>query len=297
MLNHPHRQRRQVEHLPPLHTYFRRLRQISATPHARARLVPHPLLRVLDQRQRRPPISRLAARLATALATRGLRSGLDERRIRRRRLRPVPAVRPLLPPQLGDLSLQPRDPLGLSQDKDSKLLVGRTSISGHPTISNTLRPRSTRRADQTVPSYVPTSSAHSLRGFKSYRHGCQALKRWMNPRVYAVFSIPVLWYLRVRPARSDLPSYYWWRCKKPCQRERADVVLPDQLLTAHTELTGLSVYVGYVPSWSSAEQELCPSGLAANADRRFTRTPPQAWKNHHRPPPPADSPGLKGRGH
>lgn len=68
VLGDPHRHRRQIEHLPPLHPDFRGLCQVSAAAGARARLVPQPLVRLVDQRQRRPRMSRLPARFAAALA-------------------------------------------------------------------------------------------------------------------------------------------------------------------------------------------------------------------------------------
>ena len=49
VLAHPHRYRRQVEHLMPLQAHLGRVRQISTATHARAGLVPQPLLRVGDQ--------------------------------------------------------------------------------------------------------------------------------------------------------------------------------------------------------------------------------------------------------
>jgi hypothetical protein len=76
MLNHLHRHRRQVDHLPPLHTHLHGARQIRTTPRAQTRLMPPPLVRVIDQRQRRPRMTGLPTRLATAPAPQRLRSRL-----------------------------------------------------------------------------------------------------------------------------------------------------------------------------------------------------------------------------
>ena len=80
-------------------------RQVRAAARTRARLVPPPLVRVRDQRQRRPRMPGLPTRLAATLAAQRLRRRLGERRIRRRRLRRVPAVLPQPPLQLGVLGL------------------------------------------------------------------------------------------------------------------------------------------------------------------------------------------------
>jgi hypothetical protein len=131
MLNHLHRHRRQVDHLPPLHTHLHGARQIRTTPRAQTRLMPPPLVRVIDQRQRRPRMTGLPTRLATAPAPQRLRSRLGKRRVRRRRLRRVPTVLPQLPPQLGDLGPQQLDLLSLPSHQRRKFLIRRASIRRH----------------------------------------------------------------------------------------------------------------------------------------------------------------------
>ena len=54
VFGHSHGDRGQVEHLPALHAHFRRVRQVSAAAGTRARLVPLPFVRVVDQRQPHP---------------------------------------------------------------------------------------------------------------------------------------------------------------------------------------------------------------------------------------------------
>jgi hypothetical protein len=98
--------------------------------------MPQPLIRLIDQRQRRAWMSRLPARLTLTLAPQRPGSGLGERGIRRRRLGRVPAVLPQLPTQLRNLGLKPLNPLGLPHHQSSELLVARTAISGHPTMVN-----------------------------------------------------------------------------------------------------------------------------------------------------------------
>ena len=168
MLGHPHRHRRQVEHLPPLHTHLGRGRQISTASGALAGLMPQPLVRIGHQRQCRPRMPRLPARLAAALATQRLRRGLGERRIRRRRLRRVLRILPQLPPQLGDLGLELRDPLGLNSDESGKLLVrGARIISHHFMIRG--QPRtSTRHACQTTTNTKVTSVTRDAWHLTSY---------------------------------------------------------------------------------------------------------------------------------
>jgi hypothetical protein len=68
VLDHLHRHRRQVEHLPAFHPHLRRVHQACAAAGARAGLVPAPLIRVVDHRQRRPRMPRLPTPLATTLA-------------------------------------------------------------------------------------------------------------------------------------------------------------------------------------------------------------------------------------
>ena len=126
MLGHPHRHRRQIEDLPPLHPYLRRVHQIRATASARTRFVPLPLVRVSDQRQRR---ARMPTRLTAAPAPQRFRRRLGERRVRRRRARRVPSVLPQLSLQLRDLSLQPVNPFSLPHHQRSKLLIGRNTTS------------------------------------------------------------------------------------------------------------------------------------------------------------------------
>jgi hypothetical protein len=77
MLDHLHRHRRQVDHLPPLHPHLRGTRQIRTTLRARARLMPQPLIRLSNLRQRRPRMTGLPTRLTTAPAAQRLRSWLD----------------------------------------------------------------------------------------------------------------------------------------------------------------------------------------------------------------------------
>jgi hypothetical protein len=74
-----------IEHLPPLHPDFRGLRQVRAAATTQARLMPQPLVRFVDQRQRRPRMSRLPARFAAAFTAQRPGSRLGERGVRRRR--------------------------------------------------------------------------------------------------------------------------------------------------------------------------------------------------------------------
>jgi hypothetical protein len=115
--------------------------------------VPQRLIRIGELRQRRTRMALLSARFAAALAAQRPRRGLGKRRVRRRRLRRIPAVLPQLPSQLGNLSLQLRDPLGLRYDHSSKLLIGRRRISRHHTMINELKLRSTSHAGQDLTSY------------------------------------------------------------------------------------------------------------------------------------------------
>jgi hypothetical protein len=131
MLDHLHRHRRQVNHLPPLHTHLHSAHQIRTTPQAQTRLMPPPLVWAIDQRQRRPRMTGLPTRLATAPATQRLRSRLGKRRVQRRRLRRIPTVLPQLPPQLGDLGPQQLDLLSLPPHQRRKFLIGRASIRRH----------------------------------------------------------------------------------------------------------------------------------------------------------------------
>ena len=103
---------------------------------------PAPLVRVVDQRQRRPRMTGLPARLPPAAAPQRLRGRLGERRVRRRRARRVGRVHPQPARQLGVLGLQHRDPptkLGdhprLLGDQGGELVIRRTPLpSLHPMI-------------------------------------------------------------------------------------------------------------------------------------------------------------------
>jgi hypothetical protein len=95
----------------------------------------------------------LPTRLAAALTAQRARRGLGERRIRRRRLRGIPAVLPQLPPQLPNLSLKPAYLLRLRHNQSGQLLIRRTRIPGHRTMINELAPRSTSHAAQRLTSY------------------------------------------------------------------------------------------------------------------------------------------------
>ena len=121
---------------------------------------------------------RLPARLAAALATQRLRRGLGERRIRRRRLRRVLRILPQLPPQLGDLGLELRDPLGLNSDESGKLLIrGARIISHHSMIRG--QPRtSTRHACQTTTNTKVTSVTRDAWHLTSYDRSCR--RPWLR---------------------------------------------------------------------------------------------------------------------
>ena len=179
MLGHPHRHRWQVEHLPQLHTHLGRGRQISTASGAMAGLMPQPLVRIGHQRQCRPRMPGLPARLAAALATQRLRRGLGERRIRRRRLRRVLRILPQLPPQLGDLGLELRDPLGLNSDEIGKLLRSRGAADHQPRLqSDHRRPRrviiNATRHSQT------TTNTKSLHQSTSGRFGMTSIQESQN---------------------------------------------------------------------------------------------------------------------
>jgi hypothetical protein len=147
----PHRQRRamtwcsvirtrigrQIKHLPPLQTYLRRIRQTRTAATAVARLMPHPVIRVNNLRQRRPRMPGLSTRLASTRTPQGLRRRLAKRRIRRRRLRGIPRVLPQPRTQLSDLRLKLSDPRSLHRHQSSKLVIGRTRINRHHTMINT----------------------------------------------------------------------------------------------------------------------------------------------------------------
>ena len=134
VFGHPHHHRRQVEHLAPLHTHLGCTHQVGSAAGARAGLVPQPLVRVIDQRQRRP---RLPSRPLSAPTPQRLRSRLDKRRVRCWRRRRVPVVLPL-PLQIGNLGLQRLHHRPQIRHKPpnrhvlrSKLLIRRTPMSRH----------------------------------------------------------------------------------------------------------------------------------------------------------------------
>src|SRR3954447_6284098 len=113
----------------------------AAAAGTRARFVPAPLVRVVDQRQRRPRMTRLPARLAAAAAAQRLRRRLHERRVRRGWLRRVGRVHPQPALQFGILGLQRRDPHPklsehprLLDDQGGELVIRRTPIPGLHTM-------------------------------------------------------------------------------------------------------------------------------------------------------------------
>jgi hypothetical protein len=137
MLGHPHPDRGQVEHLPALHTHPWGRAQVGAAATARARLMPQDLVRIGDLSQRRPGMTGLPTGLTPAAAAQRFRGRLDERRVRRGRLRRVPRVQPqpalqlgVLRPQRGNLGLQPRDRRRLLRNQDGKLVIRRTPSPG-----------------------------------------------------------------------------------------------------------------------------------------------------------------------
>ena len=141
VLDDPHRHRRQVEHLPPLHRGFGTPRQVVAAPAAASRLVPLHLVRVSDHGQRRPRMPWLPTRFASAPAPQRLRRRLGERRVGRRRLRRIRRI--LIQPaaQFRDLSpktshyrLQVLDRLPQRGVFSRELHVGRTPIIRHHTM-------------------------------------------------------------------------------------------------------------------------------------------------------------------
>jgi hypothetical protein len=146
VLDDVHGHRRQIEHLPTLHPHLGRAGQARPTAGARVGLVPAPLVRVVDQRQRRPRMTGLPARLPARPAAQRLRGRLGERRVRRRRARRVGRVLPQLPPQLRNFSLELLDPLTLPYDELGELLIRRTTVSRHPAMIATFARRSTRHA-------------------------------------------------------------------------------------------------------------------------------------------------------
>ena len=179
VLGHLHCHRRQIEHLPALLAHLGRLGQIGAAPGAGARLVPQPLVRVGHQRQRRPRMPRLPAGFAAALAAQRLRYGLAERRIRRRRLRRVPAVQTQLPSQLRVLGPQ-RSDIGTQLVEHSpqcrvlrrQLLIRRARTGGHPAMIRHRRRRSTRHAIKPQQHHKSHESHGPRRYLTSYRSHC-----------------------------------------------------------------------------------------------------------------------------
>jgi hypothetical protein len=156
VLGHPHRHRGQVEHLPPLHPHLGRIRQIRAAAAAGTRLMPQPLVRIGDLRQCRPRMPLLPTRLSPAPAPQRLRSGLAERRVRRRGHRGIRRVHtqpPLeisvLRPQSGDLSPKLLDHRRLTHDQGGKLVIRRTPIpSLHTKIISRATVKPQKRPDQ-----------------------------------------------------------------------------------------------------------------------------------------------------
>jgi hypothetical protein len=146
VFDHLQRHRRQVEHLPAFHPHLGCVPQLGAASRARAGLVPLALVRVVDQRQRRPRMTGLPTRPTATPPAQRLRRRLGKRRVRRRRPRRIPAVLPQPPPQLGNLSLELLDPLGLPHDERRELLIRRTPVSRHPAMIDKSRRRSSSHA-------------------------------------------------------------------------------------------------------------------------------------------------------
>jgi hypothetical protein len=167
MLSHPHR--RQVEHLPPLHPNLRTVGQVRTTANTRARLIPQPLVRVANLRQRRPRMPLLPTRLPPAPAAQPLQLGHDERRVRRWRPRRVLAVLLQRPRQLRDLSLQRLDHRPMLRVLSGKLLIRRTRIDRHHTIINNLLPNSTNHAEDLTSyrSIITAANDHDPRSYTS----------------------------------------------------------------------------------------------------------------------------------
>ena len=141
VLGDPHRHRRQLEHLPPLHRGFGTPRQVVAAPAAASRLVPLHLVWVGDHGQRRPGMPRLPTRFASAPVPQRRRRRLGERRVGRRRLRRIRRILTQPAAQFGDLSpktshyrLQVLDRLPQRGVLGRELLVGRTPIIRHHTM-------------------------------------------------------------------------------------------------------------------------------------------------------------------
>jgi hypothetical protein len=150
--------RQHVPHLRPPIRQLHRVRQVATAVPALGRRV-HPLgaVRVWCRCQSAALTSGLATRLAVLQAhpRRTIRPPLRLRRDRilRRRRRRVRRVPPEAPTQLGVLRLHHvqsrRQPLQQRTKLDylsGKLLIGRTSTTGHPTMINTPVERSRRHA-------------------------------------------------------------------------------------------------------------------------------------------------------
>jgi hypothetical protein len=147
---HPHR--RQIKHLLSLHTHLWRQTRTADT--AAARLMPQPLIRINNLRQRRPRLSGLSTWLATTRTPQRLRRRLAKQRIRRRWLRRVPRVLPQPCRQLSNLCLKLPDPLSLHRDQNRKLLIRRTVIARHNTMINVRMQRSTSHAEDLTSYYA-----------------------------------------------------------------------------------------------------------------------------------------------
>jgi hypothetical protein len=68
VLDDPHLEGWQIEHLATFHPHLGSVGEVRAAARARAGLVPLPLVRVGDQRQRRPRMARLPTRSTAAAA-------------------------------------------------------------------------------------------------------------------------------------------------------------------------------------------------------------------------------------
>jgi len=165
MLDHPHRDRRNVEHLPTPHPDLRRPVQARSASPARHRFVAQHLVRGADLLQPRPRMPRLGAGLTATTTAQRLRRRLREP-ISARRLRGVARVLAELSAQLRVLRPQPGDhhvALGQRRDDHHELLPqpgelltqpsNRSSIIGHHTIININRSRSSRHAAGDLTSY------------------------------------------------------------------------------------------------------------------------------------------------
>ena len=84
------------------------------------------------------------------------------------RLRRVLRILPQLPPQLGDLGLELRDPLGLNSDESGKLLVRGARIIRHHFMVRGQPRTSTRHACQTTTNTKVTSVTRDAWHLTSY---------------------------------------------------------------------------------------------------------------------------------